>query len=237
MERLQKFLAHAGVASRRAAEELIRAGHVAVNGQVILQMGLQIDPGRDRVTVDGRPITEAEPPFYAALHKPRGYVTTVKDERGRPTVVQLLPSNARMYPVGRLDLDSEGLLLITNDGELTHRLLHPQHHVAKEYHLLVAGELGANALRTLRQGVALEDGLTAPTTVELLQRERDALWLRMVIHEGRKRQIRRMVEAVGGRVIRLIRVRIDGVRLGKLQPGEWRRLTVGEVTQLRSVDE
>ncbi|MBI4495292.1 MAG: rRNA pseudouridine synthase [Chloroflexi bacterium] len=234
MERLQKFLAHAGVASRRAAEELIRAGRVAVNGQVVTEMGVQVEPRLDRVAVDGRPIAQPEPLFYLALHKPRGYVATVRDELGRPTVMDLLHAPARLYPVGRLDADSEGLLLLTNDGELAHRLTHPSHLVDKEYHVLVAGALPEAALRTLRLGVQLEDGVTAPATVERLRREDDgATWLRIVLHEGRKRQIRRMVQAVGGRVLRLIRVRIDGIQLGGLEPGQSRPLADDEVARLR----
>lgn len=237
MERLQKFLARAGVASRRAAEQLIREGRVAVNDRRVTEMGLKVDPGRDRITVDGRPIAPSEPRFYAVLHKPRGYLSTARDERGRPTVLELLPRVGRVYPVGRLDLDSEGLLLITNDGELTHRLLHPSHHVEREYHVLVAGRLSAEALDMLRHGVLLEDGVTAPAEVDRLRPEGRGEWLRVVLREGRKRQIRRMLAAVGGRVQRLVRVRIDGVALGDLPPGRWRTLTPREIERLTRAGE
>ena len=233
MERLQKVMARAGVASRRRAEMLIREGRVRVNGQVVTQMGALVEPRLDRITVDGRPIPQAEPFFYYALYKPRGYVTTVRDERGRPTVMDLLAAPVRLYPVGRLDLDSEGLLLLTNDGDLANRLIHPRYVIDKEYRVLVAGRLTPDALEALRLGVPLEDGVTAPATVEPLRREGQATWFRFVIHVGRKRQIRRMVRAVGGHVLRLIRVRIDGVALGRLKPGQWRQLTAEEVRRLR----
>jgi pseudouridine synthase len=241
VERLQRFLAHAGVASRRAAEALIRDGRVAVNGAIVSQMGVQIDPERDQVTLDGRPVRGVEAPFYAALHKPRGYVSSARDERGRPTVLALLPSAGRLYPVGRLDLDSEGLLLITNDGDLTHRLLHPSHLVEKEYHVRIARPLSDAALDRLRHGILLDEGMTAPAVVERLDgqtmrgshEDDGGSWLRVTLREGRKRQVRRMVAAVGGRVVRLIRVRVDGVHLGRLGPGQWRRLTQREIAHLR----
>jgi pseudouridine synthase len=232
-ERLQKTLAHAGVASRRKSEEIIRQGRVAVNGQVVTELGTKVDPERDTITFDGRRIDVAGEYTYIVLHKPAGVITTADDPWGRPSVLDLVDVDTRVYPVGRLDADSEGLVLLTNDGQLTHQLTHPSFEHEKEYHVLVAGRPSKVALERLRTGVRLEDGITAPALVDVLRREEKGTWLRMVLHEGRKRQIRRMADAVGHPVKRLIRVRIGSTRLGNLPPGEWRHLSRREVAQLR----
>lgn len=233
-ERLQKALAHAGVASRRAAEELIAGGRVAVNGQVVREMGRRVGPD-DQITVDGRPVSAAEPLVHLALHKPAGYVSTRHDPEGRPTVVDLIEETARVYPVGRLDWDTEGLLLLTNDGELAHRLTHPRYGIEKEYHAFVAGYPNQAVTQQLRRGVELEDGMTAPAKVRRLDEEGDGLWLSITIHEGRNRQVRRMLEAVGYPARRLVRVRVGPIELGRLPLGWSRPLKAGEVRALRQM--
>lgn len=227
-ERLQKVLARAGVASRRAAEQLVQAGRVTVNGQVVGTVGAKIDPARDVLVVDGRRVATGGPRVYYLVHKPVGYLSTAHDERGRPTVVDLVRTERRLYPVGRLDADSEGLLLLTDDGALAQRLTHPSYGVEKEYHVLVGGEPAPEALARLRQGIELEEGLTAPARVRVLARESGWTWLSVVLRQGWKRQVRRMLRAVGHPVERLIRVRIGGLRLGDLPPGRSRRLTAAE---------
>jgi len=230
-------LARAGVASRRKSEELIRQGRVAVNGRVVRELGVRVDPAEDVITVDGRRLRLRGQHTYILLHKPPGVITTVHDPWGRPTVLDLVQVQARVYPVGRLDANSEGLVLLTDDGELAYRLAHPRFEHEKEYHVLVTGRPSARALERLRRGVRLEDGVTAPAQVEVLRRAGRDTWLRMILHEGRKRQIRRMAGAVGHPVKRLIRVRIGPLRLGNLAPGEWRHLTSQEVEVLREAVE
>jgi 23S rRNA pseudouridine2605 synthase len=232
-ERLQKVLAHAGVASRRAAERLVQEGRVAVNGHVVRTLGTRVDPGRDAVVVDGQPLRLALGHTYLALHKPRGYMSTVRDERGRPTVLQLVQSDRRLYPVGRLDADSEGLLLLTDDGDLALHLTHPRYGVPKEYHALVRGVPDADALARLRRGVELEEGRTAPARVDLLATEGDRTWVRLVLKQGWKRQVRRMLAAVGYPVERLVRTRVGSLELGALPVGVVRALTDAEVARLR----
>lgn len=239
-ERLQKYLAHAGIASRRHAEELIAAGAVTVNGQVVHTLGTRVVLGRDEVRVRGelaRPSAEEER-LYVLLNKPLDTVTTARDERGRRTVLDLLPEEwraRRVYPVGRLDRDTEGLLLLTNDGELTLRLTHPRYALEKEYHALVAGHPSREALERLARGIALEGEtrLTAPAQVRMLRQAGPDSWLTLVIHEGRKRQVRRMLEAVGHPARRLRRVRVGPLTLGELPVGQARRLTDEEVRRLR----
>jgi len=228
--RLAKFLAHAGVASRRAAEEIVRAGRVTVGGEVVT------DPARDvdetsRVAVDGRGLHGAEQRAVYLVNKPRGVVSTAKDTHGRPTVVSLVRGErARLYPVGRLDADTTGLILLTNDGELANTLTHPRYQVPKTYIAQVTGGFVPEArLRQLREGVELEDGRTAPAQV----RQVEAGVLQITIREGKKRQVRRMVEAIGRRVIELRRVRFGPLGLGDLPPGKSRRLTPAEVERLR----
>jgi len=233
MERLQKALARAGVASRRKAEGLIQAGRVRVNDRVVTKLGTRVDPEQDVIIVDGQPISQPVSHTYILLHKPRGVLSTTNDPHGRPTVLDLVRTKARVYPVGRLDRDSEGLILLTDDGELTYRLTHPRYEHEKEYRVLVEGHIGERALQRLREGVELEDGLTWPAQVERLEEEGGGTWLRMVIHEGRKRQVRRMCQAVGHPVRRLIRVRMGSLNLGELRAGEWRYLTTSEVRALK----
>jgi 23S rRNA pseudouridine2605 synthase len=228
-ERLQKVLARAGIASRRASEELIAEGRVRVNGEVA-ELGRRIDPGADEVTIDGVPVPVAPGVVHYLLNKPRGVVTTASDPQGRPVVVDLVPAEPRVFPVGRLDADTEGLLLLTNDGGFAHRLTHPSFGVPKEYLAEVEGTPGRAALRTLREGVDLEDGRTAPARVSVVSPG----VLRLVISEGRNRQVRRMCEAVGHPVRRLVRTRIGPVADRRLPPGSWRPLTTGEVRSLEA---
>jgi 23S rRNA pseudouridine2605 synthase len=225
--RLQKVLAQAGLGSRRACEELIERGRVRVNGEVAA-LGRRVDPEVDVVEVDGAQIGVRAGLVHYLLNKPPGVITTADDPQGRPVVVDLVPAEPRVFPVGRLDADSEGLLLLTNDGDLTHRLTHPSFGVDKEYLVEVEGEPPRGALARLREGVDLEDGRTAPAKVALL----DARLLRITIHEGRNRQVRRMCEAVGHPVLRLVRTRIGPITDRSLKPGEWRALTQDEVRAL-----
>jgi 23S rRNA pseudouridine2605 synthase len=230
-ERLQKILARVGVASRRASEELIAKGRVTVNGETAI-LGRRVDITTDRVEIDGTPIPIAPGLVHLLLNKPKGVVSTADDPQGRPTVIDLVPDEPRLFPVGRLDQDTEGLLILTNDGELTHRLTHPSFGVEKEYLAHVQGEPTRGTLRKLREGVELSDGITAPAEASLVAPN----LLRLVIHEGRNRQVRRMCEAVGHPVERLVRTRIGPLADRRLKPGTWRALSVDEVLDLeRSV--
>jgi 23S rRNA pseudouridine2605 synthase len=230
-ERLQKVLARAGLGSRRVCDDLIADGRVTVDGEVAV-LGRRVDPERDHVAVDGVPIATQTGLVYYLLNKPARVVTTAHDPEGRPTVVELLPTEPRVFPVGRLDWDTEGLLVLTNDGELTQRLTHPSHGVEKEYLVEVDGVPSRGALRQLREGVELDDGLTAPAGVRLLQPRGDHAAIELVIHEGRNRQVRRMCDAVGHPVRRLVRTRIGPVTDRALGPGEWRELRNDEVRAL-----
>ncbi len=236
-ERLQKILARAGVGSRRACEDLIRQGRVTVNGERA-GLGARADPSRDTIRVDGEPISpgQAEPtPIYIALHKPAGVVSAASAQRQekRPTVRDLVPVEGRLYPVGRLDADSEGLILLTNDGALTQRLTHPRYGHRKTYHVLVEGQPSPELVARWQQGVALEDGPTAPVQVRVLRQEGAQTWLEVVMGQGRKRQIRRTAAALGLRVLRLVRVGLGGLALGDLPPGGWRHLSQAEVRALK----
>jgi len=248
MERLQKVLAHAGVASRRKCEELILQGRVRVNGQVVTQLGTKVDPTQDTIEVDGQPIAlEEEEKVYILLHKPQGYLSDTLDFRGRPSALSLVPNGERLYPAGRLDARSEGLLLLTNDGELAHRLTHPRFQHQKEYLALVEGEPTEATLRRMLRGVKRDGEILRADAVQWLERlgpearshgweeaPRGMAWLRITLHEGKKRHIRRMCTALGHPVRRLIRVRIGPLELGNLPVGNWRHLTEGEVKRLRS---
>jgi 23S rRNA pseudouridine2605 synthase len=225
--RLQKVLAQAGLGSRRTCEALIERRRVRVNGEVAA-LGRRIDPETDVVEVDGAQIGVRAGLVHYLLNKPAGVISTAEDPQGRPTVVDLVPSEPRVFPVGRLDADTEGLLLLTNDGDLTHRITHPSFGVDKEYLVEVATEPSRAALRRLRDGVELDDGLTAPAKVAVLG---DRL-LRITIHEGRNRQVRRMCDAVGSPVVRLVRTRIGPLADRSLAPGEWRLLRQDEVRAL-----
>jgi len=226
-ERLQKVLSARGWGSRRVCEDLISAARVTVNGEVAV-LGRRVDVEHDRVEVDGVPIGIRPGLVYYLLNKPVGVITTASDPQGRRTVVELVPDEPRVYPVGRLDVATEGLLLLTNDGDLAHRLTHPSHGVEKEYLVEVEGAVAGGALRRLREGVALDDGVTAPAKVS----QPSPGVLRITIHEGRNRQVRRMCEAVGHPVTRLVRVRVGPLRDAALRPGEWRELDPQEVKHL-----
>jgi 23S rRNA pseudouridine2605 synthase len=227
-ERLQKVLATRGWGSRRVCEDLISAGRVTVNGEVAV-LGRRVDPEVDTVEVDGVPVGVRPGLVHYLLNKPRGVVTTASDPHGRPTVVELVPAEPRVFPVGRLDADSEGLLLLTNNGDLAQRLTHPSHGVDKEYLVEVdGGAVAQGKVRSLREGVELDDGMTAPAEVS----QPSPGVLRITIHEGRNRQVRRMCDAIGHPVRRLVRVRIGTLRDPALQPGQWRELSTAELKTL-----
>ena len=226
-ERLLKVLSRVGFGSRRVCEALILEGKVKVNGQEA-QLGCRVEIETDLVTVDGAPIGVRPDVVYYLLNKPAGVVTTADDPQGRPTVVEIVPSDPRVFPVGRLDSDTEGLLILTNNGELTHRLTHPSFGVEKEYVAVVEGNPSRSSLRLLREGVDLEDGKTSPAKVALIEEGT----IRLTIHEGRNRQVRRMCSTVGHQVKRLIRTRIGPLSDRSLSPGEWRELTMTEIRSL-----
>ncbi len=232
--RLQKYLAAAGIASRRESEALILSGRVKVNGHLVQILGTKIDPATDKVEVDGNPVQQEEK-IYVLLNKPAGYLTSLQDPQKRPLVTDLLKGiRQRVYPVGRLDYHSEGLLLLTNDGELAHKLTHPSFKVPKTYLVTLDQSPSAKAQKQIASGIPLEEGLTAPCKVEVLkEQDVSGQTLQMIIHEGRKRQIRRMWLALGFRVIRLKRTNLGPLSLKGLVPGEYRYLTSTEVTQLK----
>ncbi len=239
MERLQKVLAHAGVASRRKCEEMIAAGRVQVNEVTVTELGFKVNPASDEIKVDGKPIRQ-EKKLYVMLHKPKGVITSANDPEGRKTVGEYLPGiKERVYPVGRLDYDTEGLLLLTNDGEWAYKLTHPKHHVPKTYHATVKGTPHGSVLDKLAAGVKLKDGMTAPAEVEYVdvKDERNESVISITIHEGRNRQVRRMFEAVGYPVIRLRRVRFGTLTLEGLPRGKHRMLSAYEVEELRKIAE
>jgi 23S rRNA pseudouridine2605 synthase len=230
-ERLQKALARAGLGSRRACEDLIRSGRVTVNGR-LAELGDRIDPGRDRVEVDGGRIPLNPDLRYFVLHKPRGVVTTARDPQRRPDVTSFLPPGPRLFPVGRLDRDTEGVLLVTNDGELANRVMHPRYGVEKEYLAEVDGVPGRRQVARLLRGVRLEDGVARASRARSVQALSGRGAIRVVMNEGRKREVRRMLDAVGLPVRRLVRTRIGPVRLGRLGPGELRELEPEEIREL-----
>ena len=230
--RLQKYMAECGVASRRRAEEMILEGKVAVNGQVITQMGVQVEEG-DEVMVEGKIIRPEAQKHYVIYHKPAGEVTTVSDPEGRACVLDHFRDYpVRLYPVGRLDYDSEGLLLLTNDGALTEKMLHPSHQVDKTYLARVTAHVSMDAVRKLRAGVMLDDHKTSPAKVRIVKEETFATVVLVTIHEGRNRQVRRMFEEVGHQVLQLRRVRFGPLELGDLPRGQWRELTTEETRRL-----
>ncbi|MCD1260172.1 rRNA pseudouridine synthase [Paenibacillus athensensis] len=235
MERLQKVLAEAGIASRRKCEEIITAGRVQVNGEVVKTLGVKVDPQQDEIRVDGRAINQQKK-IYVILNKPKGVITSANDPGGRKVVTDFLPGiTQRVYPVGRLDYDTEGLLLLTNDGEFAHLLTHPKHHVPKTYHATVKGVPHGTLLDKLRDGVKLEDGMTSPAEVEYadINPEKNESIVEITIYEGRNRQVRRMFESISFPVIKLKRIKFGPIFLTGLPRGKYRHLTPGEIQELR----
>ncbi len=236
--RLQKLIASTGLSSRRKAEMLIASGRVSVNGKVVTELGTKVDPERDHVKVDGKHLTSAQPFVYLMLNKPKNVMSTLDDPGGRDTVKDFLHGvSVRVFPVGRLDFDSEGLMLLTNNGELAQALLHPRYHVPKTYLIKVKGVLTDAEIVQLQRGVKLEDGMTSPAMVKKIKRAEANSWLEITIREGRKHQVKRMLEFVGHLVIKLMRVRMGPLALGKLEPGEFRFLTDREANALRELVE
>lgn len=232
-ERLQKLLAAAGVASRRKAEELITGGHVTVNGKTVTALGTKADFGKDKIAVDGKPVERKERKIYVLLYKPKGYLCTVTDTHDRPTVLDLIPDwHVRMYPVGRLDMDTSGLLLLTNDGNFTNRMIHPSREINKVYQATVLGSPSEEKLTLLRNGLELEDEKFAPAKIRFLEKRGKVTKWEVVIHEGKKRQIRRMFKEIGCPVESLIRTNFDFLSLRGLKEGEWRFLKKEEVRRL-----
>jgi len=230
--RLQKYLAQAGVGSRRAAEELVRQGRVEVNG-VRAELGCSVDPVEDRIRLDGKPVTVKMQKVLVALNKPVGCVTTVSDPQGRRTVLDFLPDfGVRIFPVGRLDYDAEGLILLTNDGELANRLLHPKYGISKVYDVKIKGLPDKKAIEHLRKGVRIEEGLTGPAGVEIIRELPNAAWLRITLHQGWNRQIKRMGLAVGHQVLKIRRIAYGPVRLGRLARGRHRLLRPEEIREI-----
>ena len=231
--RLEKFLSESGIASRRDAKKYIFAGRITVNGETVLIPGTHISPQQDEVMFDSEPVRGKPKQIYLMLNKPVGYVTTVRDEQGRPTVMALVHDiSERIYPVGRLDLNTEGLLLMTNDGDFAHRILHPSHEVQKTYIAWVEGQLNRREIQKLQEGIEIEEGLTTSAQVSQIGRRRGDSQFRVVIHEGKKRQIRRMFHAVGHDVVHLKRVGIGSLSLGRLSIGKYRLLTPTEIESL-----
>ena len=232
-ERLQKYLSEQGILSRRAAEEEIKRGRVRVNGKPA-ELGMKIDPERDTVEYDGKVVGAAVRKVYLMLNKPVGYVTTMSDERGRPCVAEFVENvGTRVYPVGRLDLESEGLLLFTNDGALANKLMHPRYHKPKVYHVKLRGELPADKLAALGRPMDIDGYRTRPAEVEIVTRKKEYTVIAMRLFEGRNRQIRKMCESLGLVVLTLKRISIGEVKLGNLAPGEWRYLTRAQVESLK----
>ncbi len=228
--RLEKFLSESGIASRRDAKRYISTGQVTVNGERVLIPGTHIDPQQDEIIFDGELVRGQPERIYLMLNKPAGYVTTVRDERGRPTVMALVRDiPERIYPIGRLDLETEGLLLMTNDGDFAHRILHPSHEIQKTYVAWVAGQPTRQTIQRLREGIEIETGVTISAQVSQIGRRSGQTQFKVVIHEGKKRQIRRMFHAVGHTVVYLKRIRIGSLSLGRLSVGKYRRLTLTEI--------
>lgn len=235
--RLQKYLAQAGVASRRKAEEMILQGQVAINGEIVTELGIKVNP-RDKVTVNGKEISLVDKLIYLLLNKPAGVLCTVQDPHGRPTVLDIISSKwerYRLFPVGRLDYDTEGLIILTNDGDLTYRLTHPRFQVPKTYLALVQGKVTSDQVEQLRHGVPLDDGLTWPADVKLLGYEGTTSLLKLVLSEGRKRQVKRMCEYIGHPVLKLVRIAFGGLTLQGLDVSEYRLLTEQEVVNLKQL--
>jgi len=235
-ERLQKILSKCGIASRRKAEELILEGQITVNGKTAT-LGMKADPEKDHIKVKGKLIRKPESKVYIMLNKPDKCITSVSDPEGRPTVRDFLQGvNAHVFPVGRLDYNSEGLVIMTNDGELSHAILHPKNKIPKTYLVKIDGVLEDKDIMKLEKGIKLESGLTAPASVKKKKKTEKNSWIEITIHEGKKRQIRRMLESTGHPVKKLIRIRIDGLELGKLPPGCYRYLMPEEIKRLKKLE-
>lgn len=236
LERLQKIISRAGIASRRHAEEMIVEGRVTVNGRLIRDLGTKADPEKDHIKVNRRLINPKQPMTYIILNKPRGYITSLRDTEGRPTVMDLLRGvRTRVYPVGRLDYDTEGILLMTNDGDLAHSIMHPRREIPKTYYAKVKGILEDKDFEKIRKGIRIEGGMTSPAEVKKIRRTEGNSWIEMTIHEGKKRQIRRMLERIGHPVLKLKRIRIGFLDLKDLGTGEYRYLTPNEVSRLKAL--
>lgn len=235
LDRLQKVLAHAGVASRRKSEDLIRQGRVTVNGQVVTRLGTKVDPARDEIRVDGQRVEVASRHVYIMLNKPRGVLSSMEDDRGRRALSDLVLIPTRVYPVGRLDVDSEGLILLTDDGEVANHLTHPRYKHEKEYRVLVNGRPSEDTLDAWQRGVLLDGELTAPAHVSVVQSHASSTLLRVVMHEGRKRQIRRVAALLGHPVRDLRRIRLGPLHLHDLGAGQWRYLSSQEIQKLQSL--
>lgn len=232
--RLQKFIAECGVASRRGAEKIILDGRVRVNGEIVDYMGFDINPESDVAEIDGRVIKAESKKYYIMLNKPKNYITTVSDECGRPTVMQLVSDiDARIYPVGRLDFDTTGLLIMTNDGEFANILTHPSHAVNKVYIARTDKPLDDEQLRKLCRGVEIDSGMTAPAKAENIKRPKKGFEVKITIHEGKNRQVRKMLECVGVNVMSLKRISVGSLTLGNLPEGKWRKLSDAEINKLR----
>jgi len=232
--RLNKFLSQAGIASRREADRLITEGRVSVNGQQVENLGLKIDSQKDVVEVNGRRVKKQENNIYLMLNKPPGFIVSLKDSFGRPTIMDLLPSlKERIFPVGRLDYKSQGLLLLTNDGQLTFRLTHPRFKIKKVYLVRVKGELSSSQISRLEKGIILDGKKTAPAKIKIINSTAGGVRLRIEIYEGRKREIRRMLEAMGCSVVYLQRIKFGPLGLGNLKKGQWRYLTAREISLLK----
>ncbi len=235
LQRISKILADAGLTSRRKAEELIREGRVTVNGR-IAQIGEKADPNQDHLKVDGRRICPLANRVYMLLYKPKGVVTSTDDPEGRVTVLDLIrPLKTRLFPVGRLDFDAEGLLLLTNDGELAHCLTHPSFHVPRKYLVKIKGQPMEEEIEKLRKGVKLDDGYTAPCSIIPVRKTKENFWVEMTLYEGQNRQVKRMWAKVGYPVLKLKRLAFAGLNLGKMRPGEYRLLTPREVQKLKQI--
>lgn len=232
--RLQKYLALCGVASRRAAEKLITDGRVAVNGTIVTELGTKVSP-RDKVTFDGKLISNGEKKIYIAINKPVGYLSSASDDRGRQTVIDLVKDDfpERLYPVGRLDYDTEGLIFLTNDGDFTYAVTHPKHNIDKTYEAIIRGRLTEDEVVSLCRGVDIGDFITSPAVVDIEDERDGKSVVRITIHEGKNRQVRKMFEAVGHRVLKLKRISVGKVKLGNLKSGKWRELTEREINSLK----
>ncbi len=232
--RLQKYLALCGVASRRAAEKLITDGRVAVNGSVVTELGTKVSP-KDKVTFDGKAVTYGEKKIYIAINKPVGYLSSASDDRGRRTVIDLVKDEfpERLYPVGRLDYDTEGLIFLTNDGDFTYAVTHPKHNIDKTYEAIIRGRLTEDEVLSLCRGVDIDGFITSPALVDIMDEREGKSIVHITIHEGKNRQVRKMFEAVGHRVLKLKRISVGRVKLGNLRSGSWRELTEREIKSLK----